>query len=194
MAEEKLSGAQRGKIRRLSAPHEPSPDEEAGEINIVPFLDIIMNVLMFVLATIAVTFMTTLDVASPKAGRGGGRDAQQNTLSLTVIVVPGGYSIKAKGGNVGPGCTDMGAGLAVPKKFDGTYDHDKLTACASMLKHSNEDFADETSVSITGNPEITYATIIDTIDALRHEPSTGPKGADDKPKLLFPDVMFSVIR
>ncbi len=189
--EEKLSGAQRGKIRRLTAPHEPSPDEEAGEINIVPFLDIIMNVLMFVLASVTATFMTTIDVASPRAGRGGGRDAQQNTLSLTVIVVPDGYSIKAKGGNVGPGCADMGAGLAVPKKGDGTYDHVKLTECASRLKNSNEDFADETSVSLTGNPEIPYAVMIEAIDALRYEPS---KSEGDKPKLLFPDVMFSVIR
>jgi len=189
--EEKLSGAQRGKIRRLTAPHEPSPDEEAGELNIVPFLDIIMNVLMFVLASVTATFMTTIDVASPRAGRGGGRDAQQNSLSLTVIVVPDGYSIKAKGGNVGPGCADMGAGLAVPKKADGSYDHAKLTDCASRLKNSNEDFADETSVSLTGNPEIPYAVMIETIDALRYEPS---KGEGDKPKLLFPDVMFSVIR
>jgi len=191
MSEEKLSGSQRGKIRRLSTPHEAGPDEEAGELNIVPFLDIIMNVLMFVLSSIALTFMTTLDVASPRAGRGGGRDAQQNTLSLTVIVVPDGYSIKAKGGNVGPGCTDMGAGLAVPKKADGTYDHERLTECAVRLKHSNDDYADETTVSLTGNPEITYAVIIDTIDALRREPSAA---GDDKAKLLFPDVMFSVIR
>jgi biopolymer transport protein ExbD len=188
--EEKLSGAQRGKIRRLTAPHEPTPDEEAGEINIVPFLDIIMNVLMFVLASVTATFMTTIDVASPRAGRGGGRP-EQNTLSLTVIVVPDGYSIKAKGGNVGPGCADMGAGLAVPKKPDGSYDHAKLTECAAKLKNSNEDFADETSVSLTGNPETPYSVMIETIDALRHEPS---KGEGDKPKLLFPDVMFSVIR
>jgi hypothetical protein len=33
--------------------------------------------------------------------------------------------------------------------------------------------------------------MIETIDALRHEPS---KAGEDKPKLLFPDVMFSVIR
>ena len=51
---EKLTAAQRSKIRRLAAPKEIAPDEEAGELNIVPFLDIITNVLMFVLATLAV--------------------------------------------------------------------------------------------------------------------------------------------
>ena len=51
-ADEKLSAAQRSKIRRLSAPKELAPDEEGGELNIVPFLDIVTNVLMFVLATV----------------------------------------------------------------------------------------------------------------------------------------------
>ena len=45
---EKLSAAQRSRIRRLSMPKELSPDEEGGELNIIPFLDIITNVLMFV--------------------------------------------------------------------------------------------------------------------------------------------------
>ena len=40
MATEKLSAAQRSKIRRLSQPKEHSPDEAGGELNIVPFLDI----------------------------------------------------------------------------------------------------------------------------------------------------------
>ena len=44
-----LTTAQRSKIRRLSQPKELTPDEEGGELNIVPFLDIIMNILIFVL-------------------------------------------------------------------------------------------------------------------------------------------------
>ena len=35
---EALSAAQRAKIRRLSTPAEVSPDEEGGELNVVPFL------------------------------------------------------------------------------------------------------------------------------------------------------------
>ena len=65
MASEKLSAAQRSKIRRLSQPKEHAPDEAGGELNIVPFLDIITNVLMFVLATISVTFTATIDRLDP---------------------------------------------------------------------------------------------------------------------------------
>ena len=41
-AQERLSAAQRSKIRRLTNPKELGPDEEeGGELNIVPFLDIV---------------------------------------------------------------------------------------------------------------------------------------------------------
>ena len=52
-----LSAAQRSRIRRLSQPKEPEPGDEAGELNVVPYLDIIMNILMFVLASVSVSFV-----------------------------------------------------------------------------------------------------------------------------------------
>ncbi|MGC4092027.1 MAG: hypothetical protein QM756_29920 [Polyangiaceae bacterium] len=66
-----LSPAQRSKIRRLSQPRELSPDEEGGELNIVPFLDIVVNILIFVLATVAVTFTASIET-QPPASRGTG--------------------------------------------------------------------------------------------------------------------------
>src|SRR5512141_477356 len=124
-SDEKLSAAQRSKIRRLSAPRELALDEEGGELNIVPFLDIIMNVLMFVLATVSVTFTATIDTFPPRAGGSGARPPTTPTLGLTVIVVPDGFSLKARGGNVAAGCNDTGPGLAVPKQ--GTeYDYTTL--------------------------------------------------------------------
>src|SRR6476469_2528810 len=112
---EKLSAAQRSKIRRMSETKELAPDDEGGELNIVPFLDIIMNVLMFVLATVSVTFTATIDTNPPRAGGAGARAPTTPTLGLTVIVVPDGFSLKARGGNVAPGCNDTGPGIAIPK-------------------------------------------------------------------------------
>jgi biopolymer transport protein TolR len=183
MAQEKLSAAQRSKIRRLAAPKELAPDEEGGELNIVPFLDIVMNVLMFVLATVSVTFTATIDTAPPRAG-GAGRAPTTPTLGLTVIVVPEGFSIKARGGNIAPGCNDTGAGLAVPKKGP-EYDFTELTRCAQKLKSASPDFKDEESVTISANPQIPYQAVISTIDALRK---------DDKGEKLFPEVNFGLAR
>src|SRR6476619_7660477 len=106
---ERLSAAQRSKIRRMSETKELAPDEEGGELNIVPFLDIIMNVLMFVLATVSVTFTATIDTFPPRAGSGA-RAPTTPTLGLTVLIVPDGFSMKARGGNVAPGCNDTGPG------------------------------------------------------------------------------------
>src|SRR5579883_3176634 len=114
MAEsEKLSAAQRSRVRRLSMPRELAPDEEGGELNIVPFLDIITNVLMFVLATVAVTFTTIIDTTPPRPGGASTTKPTTPTLSLNVIMLKEGFVISAAGQRIGPGCQGTGAGLAV---------------------------------------------------------------------------------
>lgn len=183
MATEKLSAAQRSRIRRLSAPKEHSPDEAGGELNIVPFLDIITNVLMFVLATISVTFTATIDTFPPRAGSGA-RAPTTPTLGLTVLVVPDGFSLKARGGNVAPGCNDTGPGVAIPKR-DGHYDYASLKACAAKLKGAAPEFKDEMGVTISANPPIPYQVVISTMDAVRK---------NDTGEELFPEVTFGVAR
>jgi biopolymer transport protein ExbD len=180
---EKLSAQQRSKIRRMSETRELAPDEEGGEINIVPFLDIITNVLMFVLATVAVTFSATIDTYPPRAGTGA-RAPTTPTLSLTILIVPDGFSLKARGGNVAPGCNDTGPGIAIGKK-DGNYDYDALKTCAAKLKGAAPDFKDETSVTISANPPIPYQVVIATMDAVRN---------DEKGDQMFPEVSFGVAR
>lgn len=179
---EVLSACQRAKIRRLATPPAAAPDDEGGELNVVPFLDIITNVLMFVLATVAITFTATID-ASPLPRRGI-RPPSETTLGLTVIVVPEGFSLKAKGGNVAPGCIDTGSGLAVPKR--GTeYDYDALKACAVKLKAAATTFQDERDVLISANAQVPYDVVIATLDAMRRTDS-----GDE----LFPQVSFGVAR
>jgi biopolymer transport protein TolR len=183
MATEKLSAQQRSKIRRLSQPKEHSPDEAGGELNVVPFLDIIMNVLIFVLATITVTFTATIDTYPPRAGSGA-RAPTTPTLGLTVLVVPDGFSLKARGGNVAPGCNDTGPGIAIPKK-DGEYDYNALKACAAKLKGAAPEFKDEMGVTISANPPIPYQVVISAMDAVRK---------DEAGEELFPEVTFGVAR
>lgn len=181
-----LSAAQRSRIRRLSQPKEPEFGEEAGELNIVPYLDIIMNIIVFVIATISVVFMSTIETIPPSAG--GGRQqtraVQTQALNLVALVTKDGISLKAKGGNVAAGCDSLGEGVAVPKKGDDAHDFPELSRCARALKDQNEKFAEETQVTITANPGVEYQVVIDAIDALR-EDKNGP---------LFPDVRFGVAR
>lgn len=179
-----LSVAQRGKIRRLSQPKELSPDEEGGELNIVPFLDIIVNILIFVLATVATTFTSTIET-NPPAGKSAGVRAAvpKESLNLTVLIVNDGFSLKASGGNVGSGCIGVGSGLAVTNK-GGSYDFAGLTKCAAKLKTANPAYAEENQVTISANFGIPYETVIQTMDALRTTPDgNGP---------LFENVQFGV--
>jgi len=179
-----LSVAQRSKIRRLSQPKELAPDEEGGELNIVPFLDIVMNILIFVLATVAVTFTSTIETVPPAAGGSGVRaKTEDDALNLTVFIVKDGFSLKAAAGNVAPGCSGIGAGVSIPLKGN-RYDFPALTSCAARLKASNSAYADEETVAISANNGTEYQLIIQVIDALRKTP-------DGKGE-LFGKVNFSV--
>lgn len=179
-----LSPAQRSRIRRLSQPREPDAGEEAGEIQLVPYLDIITNVMMFVLASISVTFVASIDTTPPSIGGGKVRvDASTKALNLSAFITSQGVSLKTSGGNVSTGCQDVGAGITVPK---GDKDHDfkALTACAKRLKNARPEFKEETQVTITANPGIEYQTVIGVMDALR----------SDGEEELFPEVHFGVAR
>ncbi len=176
-----LSVAQRGKIRRLSQPRELSPDEEGGELNIVPFLDIIVNILIFVLATVAVTFTATIETTPPSSRSSGVRsEIQSEALNLTVLIVTDGFTLKAAGGSVGPGCEGIGQGISIPLK-NGKYDYAALTDCALRLKNASPEFKDENQAYIAANPNIEYQVVINVIDALR----TSAKG-----EALFDNVNF----
>ncbi|HRI69091.1 MAG TPA: biopolymer transporter ExbD [Polyangium sp.] len=181
-----LSAAQRSRIRRLSQPVEPQPGEEAGELNIVPYLDIIMNVMMFVLASVSVTFITSIDTTPPAIGGRGKSDVATKALNLSAFVTDEGISLKTSGGNIAPGCQGTGAGITFPiQVVNGEKAHDfaGITACAKKLKNASPDFKEETQVTITAKFNIDYETIVNTMDALRK----------DGEEVLFPKVHFGVV-
>lgn len=199
-ADAPLSPAQRSRIRRLSKWEEPAPGEEAGELNIVPYLDIVMNIIVFIIASISVVFVTTIDTQAPSTGGGAKtRSIQSQALNLTALITSEGISLKTSGGNVAPGCNGTGAGTAVPKNGDGTYDLEELRRCARELKNAREEFASETQVTITANPDVEYQVIIDVMDHLRlDDPATCSKDEESKSWVgagcLFPEVLFGVAR
>lgn len=180
-----LSPAQRSKVRRLSQPVEVDPAEAGGELNIVPFLDIIMNVLMFVLATIPAVFTVTIESNPPSLGGGQTRRPDKPTLNLSMLIVNDGVSLKAAGGNIAPGCDGPGPGITVPRR-GGTYDWATLKTCAKKLKDASADFKEETNVQILAEPGTDYQTVINAMDAVRQ--------TEDGSEFLFPDVNFGVAK
>lgn len=180
-----LSAAQRSRIRRLSQPKEHDPSEAGGELNIVPFLDIIMNVLMFVLATIPAVFTATIDIEPPSMGSGVRSAAKEKqSLNLTMIIANGGVSLKTGSFSIGPGCEAGGSGFTVAANGDGTVDWDQVKACAKKLKDASPDYKDENNITIVAESGTPYKTIIKAMDAVR---SSG----DD---ILFDTPQFGVPR
>lgn len=94
------------------------------------------------------------------------------TLDLTVIIVGDGISMKGRGGNVAPGCKDVGPGITIHGR-----DLNALATCAQRLKNLTPEFAEEKSVTIAANPDVDFQTIVATMDALRP---------------MFPNVTFGV--
>ncbi len=184
-----LSAAQRSKIRRLSQPKDAEPGDEAGELNVVPYLDIITNIMMFVLASVSVSFIGTIDTTPPSIGGNRVRqDVASKALNLSAWITSQGVSLKTSGGNIATGCQDVGTGITVPKIRDQggqeIDDFKALTDCAKRLKNATPSFKEETQVTITANPGTEYRTVIDVMDALRA----------DAEEELFPDVHFGVAR
>src|SRR3954467_4403644 len=95
LEEEKLSAAQRSRIRRLSQPREPEAGDEAGELNVVPYLDIITNIMMFVLASVTVSFIGSIDTTPPSIGGNRVRaDVATKALNLSAWITTQGVSLK----------------------------------------------------------------------------------------------------
>jgi biopolymer transport protein TolR len=207
-----LSPAQRSKIRRLSQPAEPAPGDEAGELNVVPYLDIITNILVFVLATIAVVYMTNVDVS---AGGDSGKTrspTQNKAMNLTLIIANDGIGVKTARGGIAPGCesgsAQYGEGSAVRAISAGQeYDYEALQKCVSAAKKLDDNWSEEHNVTITANGGVEFHTIIAVADAIRFEP---PRGCNSNADCgdggacsesthqcntpLFPDVHFGALR
>ena len=180
----------RSRIRRLSAYKEPDAGEVAGELNVVPYLDIITNIMMFVLASVSVTFIASIDTTPPAiGGKGTRQDVTSKALNLAGAFI---HRAKACAQAVrapasAPACNDVGDASTkcqtIERKGD-KYDLAALTDCARKLKNAKPDFKDETQVTISASNPIEYKTVIDVMDALRSD------GTEE----LFPEVHFGVAR
>lgn len=165
----------------------PKEEAESGELNIVPYLDILMNLIIFMLLSMAgLATFGMLNVNAPSygaaAGSGGGND-EKPPLTLTVAVAKTGFYIAATGG-VLPGQTEPSAAPGegaptIPNKGDGTYDYAALTAKMMEIKAT---FPTESKVIIAAEADTSYETLVETMDATRETLDR---------KLLFPDVTLA---
>jgi biopolymer transport protein ExbD len=160
-------------MRRMREQFEEAEDEH-GEINLVPYMDIVTNIIIFLLASVVNQVpLGTVNVSSPTFGGGGGDQPDKPALNLTVTVGQSGFTLAGSGG-VMP---------AIPKLPTGDYDFGALTAKLTEIK---KEFSEETKATFNADAITPYDTVVKTLDAMRTY-----KDDKEQEKELFPDVVFA---
>jgi biopolymer transport protein ExbD len=160
-------------MRRLKTEHDEA-EEETAEINLVPYMDIVTNIIIFLLASVVQQVpMGNINVSSPTLGSGAAAaepEPEQQPLNLTVTVAGNGFIIAGGGGQIPP----------VPKLANGQYDFDGLNN--KLIEIKKEIAHGETKATFNADAYVPYEMVIKTLDAMRE---------DKQGKPLFPDIVFA---
>jgi len=159
----------------------PREQDEVGELNIVPYLDIMMNLIMFMLLTMtALITLGVLNVTAPSTSGASAGDSQKPPLTLNVSITRTGFFVAAIGG-VLPGMSGAADQPTIPLK-NGEFDYDSLTQKMIDVK---KQFPTETKIIIAADSSLPYQSLIHTMDAVREY-----QAPDGKHPLFF-DVSLS---
>jgi len=170
----------------------PKEEAEGGELNIVPYLDILMNLIIFMLLSMTgLAAFGILNVSAPNYGgpaAGFNPDADAPKLLLTVLVSKKGFFVAGTGavlGQQGEGqqpAPNTSGEPTIPNRI-GSYDFSALTGKMVEIKNA---FPQETKVIVGAEADIPYETLIQTMDAIREVPGR-------ERKILFPDVTLAAL-
>src|SRR3954451_22890646 len=142
--------------------------EEGGELNLVPYLDIVTNVIMFMLATTSfAAALGDINVSAPTTSTAVSSPSDtpppKNELNLTVSVSDKGFTIAASGavlyqgqtieasGNISP--APAGATLPTIPKKGAEFDYEGLSKLMAQIK-ATPTAKNETKVIVNANPDI----------------------------------------
>lgn len=160
--------------------------EEGGELNLVPYLDIVMNIIMFLLAT--VTFQAALaniNITLPTAAVATqAAAAPKPELNLTVSISERGFTVATSGAVLyrgfhitAEGVVQTTSELPTVPLVSGQPDTEGLSRALAEIK---DRFPDEERVILTASPLIPYELVVKTMDAMR----------EYKGRVLFPGVLL----
>lgn len=203
----------RARIRREIVTAEEEA-ESGGEINLVPYLDIIVNTVIFLLATTAsVLALANINVNSPRyedASVGAVAQADEDEkpkLNLTVAVSKTGFIVAGAGGVMtAPDgssptikcltplqqgrcpayiATRTGGGGEKEPVWVDKYDYQGL---AKMMHQIKERYPEERQAILTADPPIPYKVVVETMDTIRGAATLKCTGKDG---CLFDQVILS---
>ena len=173
--------------------------DEAGELNIVPYLDIVTNLVMFILLSMAGLFsLGVINASAPRVATEGSAAADQGPkLLLTVAIsrrgfhVAGAEDVPGSSADTSSGDTATGDAAApptVPLRADGGYDYAALT---ERMRQVKERHPAETNLILSAEADVPYDVLIQTMDACREARVKREDGSVERMPLFF-DVSLSV--
>ena len=167
-------------------------EEHAGELNIVPYLDVVVNLVMFVLLSMTgLIALGVVNVSAPKLGEAAAAPAaDQPKLLLTVAIAKAGFYVAGAGGVLGADAAkpDAARPPTIPLR-DGKYDY---AALGEQMKAIKDKFPNETAVILSAEPDVVYDVLIQTMDACREATVRKPDGSAER-RPLFYDVSLSFV-
>ncbi len=192
----------RGRIRREIAAAEDD-EHEGGELNLVPYMDILVNTIIFLLATMTSGLtLANINVNSPRyepsgaAAQSDPQDPEKQRLNLTIAISYKGFLVAGAGGVI---TGTAGSNISVPCKriesgrcawFTGTkwrdqYDYEKLI---KMMTEAKTKYPHERQVILTADRHVPYKVVVQTMDTVRGKATTNCTGEDG---CLFDQVILS---
>lgn len=162
----KLTARQRRLIRKATRPPsgERSPDND--ELSIVPFLDVVINLVMVLLVMMASVMLVSqvsaqMPETSPRPGPG------EPAWRPTVVLTATGIFVTDREGTFQAGCDAHGPAQATLPHVGGRPDLSGLRQCALTLHRAHPD---TTGFTITADPRVELADLIGAMDAMRGTP------------------------
>jgi biopolymer transport protein ExbD len=161
------------------------------ELNLAPFLDIIVSIIPMLLLSVVFTQIKMIETSIPQLVAQKIKEQQESKtppVSISLKVEPQGFNFIVKSNGV----TQESPIL----KKDGIFDYTSLTKTAASIKKQNLDIF---SVDLLPDDKVSYDEIVQTMDAIRRIPASEGKftitdsktGQSSETDLMFPDVTFA---
>ena len=164
-------------MSRYGRSHADSEEESGGdsaELNLTPYLDIMMNLVIFLIFSFQVIIeFRLIDVVPPAVSSSASASSNPDEKpkpTITLVITKAGYRLLST-------ATDTMPAVEIPLK-NGKYD---LTELHDRLVSWKSEFGLGESIVFTADLETEYNVVIEAMDTIRN----------DKDKLLFPDVLLA---
>jgi len=205
----------RAKIRREAAEVEES-EHEGGEINLIPYLDIVTNTVIFMLATTAsAVVLANISVSAPRytdpttaAIQADPNQEPKERLNLTIAISNKGFIVAGAGGVMKapdgslptiPCAQALKAGRCpafITKRHNAKLgidekvwvDHYDRKALITLLTKVKKRFPNERQVILSADRNIPYQVVVHSMDTIRGKRTAKCTGDDG---CLFDQVVLS---